>query len=231
MSDVASRRRRRIAPGLLVAAAAAVIALVVVLVLAVWRPAFYAPANAAELLEPKREQAARRVVSAVASLQASLGRVGRWEGVIADEEVNAWLDVDLPRNHPMLLPAGVRRPHVAFAGKRVMAGCEVGYGIASMIVWADAEVVLREVNQVAVTIRDAGIGLLPLPGGVVLKAIADRLAPTGAVTELRRIDGEAVLVVYIPAIHGGRLTCRLEGLRIGGGEIVVEGVTRRQGEE
>ena len=226
MTAAAPRRRRRIAPVLLVAAAAASIMLAVVVVLAVWRPWFYAPAATADLPEPKREQAARRVVSAVASLQAAVGRVGRWEGVIAEEDMNAWLDLDLPKNHPGLLPAGVRRPHVAFAARRVVAGVEVGYGIASAIAWADAEVVLREVNQVAITIRGAGLGLLPVPAGLVLKQLADRLAPTGAVAELRRIEGEPVLVVYIPSVPGGPV-CRLEGLRIDDGEVVVEGVTRR----
>jgi hypothetical protein len=148
--------------------------------------------------------------------------------VIADEEVNAWLDLEVPRNHPTLLPASVRRPLVAFEPKRIKAAARVGYGIASAVAWIDAEVALREINQLEIAVVGAGIGPVPVSRGLVLREIANRISPLGAVTELRQVGGRPVLLVYIPSVPDGGMTSRLEGLRIDDGEMVVEGMTRSE---
>jgi hypothetical protein len=67
---------------------------------------------------------------------------------------------------------------------------------------------------------------VPIPGTPVLAEIGRRVAACGAVTELRRLDGRMVLVVYIPAmLGGGGPQWRLESLRIGDGEAAVAGST------
>lgn len=215
--------RRRLLVGLLLGLLAVVGGLVFV---SAWRPAFYAPVGEPEA--PHREQAARRLVTQVSAVHGGLGRPGRWGAVIADEEVNAWLDLDLPRNHPSLLASGVRRPLVAFEPKRVKVGARVGSGIASAVAWIDAEVVLRDINQLEITIADARIGPVPIPRGLVLREIAARISPLGAVPEIRQVGGRPVLVVYIPSIPGSGMNCRLEGLRIDKGEMVLEGMTRTE---
>lgn len=190
-----------------------------------YRPAFYAPRP--DDADPRREQAAGRLVTRGSALGAAIGRPGRWEGVFTDDEINAWFDVDLPRNHPKLLPANMSRPHVRFAARRVEAGIRVGFGVASAVAWADLEIVLREVNVISVAVEGAGLGLVPLPEGVVLRAIAGRIAAQGVVTEFRRIDGRTVLMLYIPPVRSDSgLNYRLEGLRIDVGEAVIEGMTR-----
>lgn len=219
MSRVALRWIVAVLLGLVAAAGIAML-------LVAWSPAFYASGSQA-ISEPGREQAARRMVTKVSSLHAGLGRPGRWEAAISTEEVNAWLELDLPRNHPTLLPSGVRKPHVSFEPKRIKAGARIGYGIASAVAWIDAEVVLRDINQLQITLEDARIGLVPVPRGLVLDAIAKRVAPLGAVTEVVRMGDRPAVIVYIPSVHGSGLQCRLEGLRIDAGEAVVEGVTRK----
>jgi len=196
--------------------------------IAAWRPAFYAPVTDAD--DPLREQAARRLVTQLSAVHGGLSRPGRWGAVIADEEVNAWLDLDLPLNHPTLLPSGVRRPLVAFEPKRIKAAARVGVGIASAVAWIDAEVALREINQLEIALHGAGIGPVPVPRGLVLREIAKRISPLGAVPELRHVGGRPVLLVYIPSIPGSGMTCRLEGLRIDTGEMVIEGMTRTEKE-
>lgn len=216
-------RRRRLLIGLLVGLLAVACVLGFV---AAWRPAFYSPASEPDAAH--REQAARRLVTQLSAVHGGLGRPGRWGAVIGDEEVNAWLDLDLPRNHPTLLPPGVRRPLVAFEPKRIKAAARVGYGIASAVVWIDAEVALREINQLEIALNGVGIGPVPVPRGFVLKEIAKRISPLGAVPEMRQIGGRPVLLVYIPSIPGSGMTCRLEGLRIDAGEMVLEGMTRTE---
>jgi hypothetical protein len=191
-----------------------------------WRPAFYVPSTDPDA--PRHEQAARRLVTQLSAVHGGLGRPCRWGAVIADEEVNAWLDLEVPRNHPTLLPASVRRPLVAFEPKRIKAAARVGYGIASAVAWIDAEVALREINQLEIAVVGAGIGPVPVSRGLVLREIANRISPLGAVTELRQVGGRPVLLVYIPSVPDGGMTSRLEGLRIDDGEMVVEGMTRSE---
>ena len=50
------------------------------------------------------EQAARRLVTRGSALHAALREVGRWEGVFSEREINAFLAIDLPRNHAAVLP-------------------------------------------------------------------------------------------------------------------------------
>jgi len=230
MSEAESGRRgnfligsRRLLVGLLLGLLAVVGGFVFV---AAWRPAFYAPSTDPDA--PRREQASRRLVTQVSAIHGGLSRPCRWGAVITDDEVNAWLDLDLPRNHPTLLPTGVRRPLVAFEPKRIKAAARVGYGIASAVGWLDAEVALREINQLEIAVVGAGIGPVPVSGGLVLREIAKRISPLGAVTEMRQAGGRPVLLVYIPSVPGSGMTSRLEGLRIDDGEMVVEGMTRSE---
>jgi hypothetical protein len=175
---------------------------------------------------PEAERAAARMVTAGSALHAALGRAGPWGTAITDAEANAWLAIDLPRNHPGLLPAGLADPRVRFRPHRVEVALRAGSGLLSTVVWCDLGVVLRGVNQLGITVEGASAGALPIPGTPVLAELGRRIAACGAVTELRRMDGRMVLVVYIPARLGGDgPQCRLESLRIDTGEAAVAGST------
>ena len=188
--------------------------LVVVMVLLKHEPSLMAMTPAG----PEAERAAARMVTTGSGLHAALGRAGPWEAAITDMEANAWLAVDLPHNHPTLLPRGLADPRVRFRPQRVEAAIRVGSGIVSSVVWCDLGVALRGVNQVGITVEGASAGAVPIPGTPVLAELGRRIAACGAVTELRRLDGRMVLVVYIPAmLGGGGPQGRLESLRIGDG--------------
>lgn len=174
------------------------------------------------------EQSARRLVTTASGLHADFLKVGDWGGVFEERQLNAWLAVDLPRNHPGLLPASIASPRVQLLPGRLRAGVRVGQGILTATVWIEAEVSLREVNQLGVTLVDARLGSLPLPRGPILRWIARRIEPLGAVTEIRRGEGQSVLVVYIPSTHqAGGVSHWLEAVRLADGELAVAGETRR----
>jgi hypothetical protein len=175
---------------------------------------------------PEAERAAARMVTAGSGLHAALGRAGPWGAALSDTEANAWLAIDLPRNHRTLLPRGLADPRVRFRPQRVEAAIRVGSGILSTVVWCDLGVTLRGVNQLGITVEGASAGAVPIPGTPLLAELGRRIAAFGAVTELRRLDGRMVLVVYIPAmLGGGGPRWRLESLRIDAGEAAVAGST------
>jgi len=212
-------RRRRFVGGLATGLAACLIAAVVLLK--------HEPSLRAATPGPDADRAAARLLTKAAALHAAVRQGGGWDAAVTDTEVNAWLATDLPRNHPRLLPRGLREPRVRFRPHRVEVACRVGSGLASTVVTCDLTVVLRGANQLALAAEAAAAGAVPLPVGPVLAALARRLAAAGAATELRRLDGRTLLVVYIPANGNASGTeWRLESLRIDDGELMVAGATR-----
>jgi len=196
--------------------------LVVVAALLKYEPGLMAATAAG----PDAERAAARVVTTASVLHAALGQAGPWGAAITDTEANAWLAIDLPRNHPSLLPSGLADPRIRFGRHRVEAAVRVGSGLLSTVVWCDLGVTLRGVNQLGITVEGAAAGAVPIPRTPVLAEFRRRIAACGAVTELRRLDGRTVLVVYIPAmLGGGGPQWRLESLLIGDGEAAVAGST------
>lgn len=173
------------------------------------------------------EQAARRLITKASGLKAALQRIGPWEAAITEHELNAWLAVDLPRNHAMLLPAAMTAPRVELADHLVRLGVRVGVGPLSAVVSCGLEIRLREANQVECTVADARLGPLPLPRGPLLHMLAARLQPLGLMAEVRRGDGRSVLVVTLPAGTGpGSRRCTIDALAIAPGEVLMAGETK-----
>ncbi len=179
---------------------------------------------------PAVEQNSRRLVTKISALHASVVQPGSWEAAITEDELNAWLDADLPRNHSRLLPRWLSEPRVELLAKQVRCGVRVGTGGLSSVAWIDAEVVLRDVNQLGIVLEDARLGGLPLPRGPIIRELARRIDGLGMVTDLRRLDGRTVLVVYIPSTHdAGALSYWLQSLALTKGEALISGITRRAG--
>lgn len=189
-------------------------------------PAFYRR-RAAPAPPGGVEPLGRRLVSKVSALHGDFQRPGTWGAAIEEQEVNAWLATDLPRNHPGLLPPRVTAPRVAFGPRRVRVGGRLAVGPVACVASVDAEVVLRDVNQLGIVVNSARLGGLSLPGGPVVREIARRIEALGMPTEVRRLDGRMVLVVYIPSTYEAGATSHwLESLALKDGEALVAGVTR-----
>jgi hypothetical protein len=236
MHDVPSKPPRpgRLRRPVLIAVAAAglVTAMLVALVVAVTAitPAFYR-----ERLDVAAgagaEQAARRLITKVVGLQAAAKRTGPWEAAITEQELNAWLALDLPRNHAGVLPAGVTAPRIELADRLLRLGMRVGAGPLTAVVSCGLEVRLREANQVECTVADARVGAVPVPRGPLLHALAARLTPLGLMAEIRRGDGRSVLVVTLPAAAGpAARRCTIEALAVAPGELLMAGETLMAGQ-
>ena len=216
----------------------AALGLAVLAVLLVHVPAFYrgqpfpspAALSADTVAGPEQqrlEQLARRMVTKASSLHAAIGQAGPWGEAFTAAEVNAWLAVDLPRNHRSLLPRGVAEPRLQFSPRHVAAGARVGSAALSAVAWVELEMQLREENQLGIVLTEASLGAIPLPRGPVLRALAHRLGGLGLMTDVRRLDGRMVLVVHIPSTHeAGVKSHWLESLSLDDGEMILAGTTR-----
>lgn len=231
MNSSAWRRWRTI---LLVGLAACCAAVAILAALLARRPDFYVVAVAAAGEGPGVEARARRMVTKASAVHASLTRPpdrregdgGRWDAVIRADELNAWLAVDLPRSHADWLPRGLSAPRIAFFPRHAKVGIRVGAGPVSAVAWADAEIVLRDVNQVAIAIERACVGAIPLPRAAVMRELARRLGGLGVVTDLRWLDGRLVLLAHVAGDASSAADgVRIESLSLTAGELIVAGST------
>jgi hypothetical protein len=172
------------------------------------------------------EQDARRLVTEISAVHAASGRVGRWEGFITERQLNAWLAIDLPRNHPSLMAGWGTDARVELLPSRVRIGCRLGRWPLSTVAWIEAEVQLRTVNQLGITIINARLGSLPVPRGPILKELARRIAGLGAVTDIRRFGDRSVLLVSLPSTAPDGMGRWLESLLFASGELAFAGETR-----
>jgi hypothetical protein len=173
------------------------------------------------------EALARRAVTKASAWHASISRSGGWDTAVTSDELNAWLAVDLPRNHPRWLPQGVSQPRLLFRPRHVVLGTRVGYGPLTAVASLDFEILLRDVNHLAIVLEQARLGAIPVPRTPILRELSSRISKLGMVTDLRMLDGRMVLMVYIPSTHdAGATSYRLESLSIGDGELLMAGETR-----
>lgn len=173
------------------------------------------------------EALARRAVTKASAWHASISRSGSWETAVTADELNAWLAVDLPRNHARWLPRGVSQPRLQFQPRHVMLGTRVGYGPLTAVAWLDCEILLRDINHLAIVLEQARLGAIPVPRTPILRELSRRISKLGMVTDLRMLDGRMVLMVYIPSTHdAGATSYWLESLSIGDGELLMAGETR-----
>jgi len=175
------------------------------------------------------ERLAGRMMTKAASLHAAMRQAGEWEALISEGEINAWLALDLPRNHATLLPSGVSEPRLCLQQRRAQVGARVGYGVFSAVLWCDVGVQLRGVNQIVIVVNQAGLGALPLPRAACAKRLVDRLAEWGLQGEMRPIEGRMGVVLYTdrqPA--GAGAGWHLSVLQLEAGEAMLAGTARNE---
>jgi hypothetical protein len=90
---------------------------------------------------------------------------------------------------------------------------------------------LPEPNVLALRIRKARAGMLPVPLGKILDRISQAARKTGLRLQWRQAGGDPVVFISIPPPQNqhDRLV-QIETLRLGKGEIYLAGTTKRPGD-
>jgi len=189
-------------------------------------PEFYREALQAA---PKaREEASHEMVQQVTALASDTQKDGQWEAVFTAEQINGWLAVDMVRNHPDLLPSSVKDPRVTIEPDEIRIACQVDRGNWTGVVSVAVDVYLAEANVVAVRIREARAGSLPLPLQGILDQISQEAAQTDLQIRWRQAEGDPVLEVTVPPPRDKNdKRVRIERLQLGEGKVYVSGSTER----
>lgn len=204
--------------------------LVVLGVLTLWlaarhEPRFYREALAVASTEQK--PASDRLLRRIGSMSNDLRNGRAWQLVLGAEEINGWLAVDLPGNHPEALPKEVEAPRVAIYGDQLHVAFRAHWGSVSPVVSLVLEPYLVKPDVVAVRIHRVRAGGLPVPLGHVLEGLSNAIEQAGLKLEWRQANGDPVAVVSLVShdTHYGQV--HLEKFQIADGKILLSGTSNR----
>lgn len=191
------------------------------------QPDFYRQAIRRD--RPSQKQASDQMLQRAAALRNDVEKEGRWRALFTAQQINGWLAVDFVDNFPDALPDSFRDPRVEIRPREMTLACRQQRGGVDTTVSLTIEPYLPEPNRLALRIRSARAGLLPMPLTPVLDAISAAAAETGLRLDWQRAHGDPVALISIPPPSGqdGKLV-RIDTLRLDHGEIYLAGTTRQR---
>lgn len=192
-------------------------------------PSFYDSAVA--IPADIQRQAGDEMERGVLELHNDVQHAGRWQAIFTDEQINGWLATDLPEKFPELLPPMIRDPRVEIRPHQMQVACRYDGPKLSAVVSLLLEVHLAdEPNTLAVRIRSARAGLVPLPLKNFLDQIAVAARQTGLTMRWAQDDGDPVALVTVdpnPSSAEPQQTV-LDAIELRGGDVLLAGSTESQ---
>lgn len=177
----------------------------------------------------EQEQASDEMVEQATALVNEVRRTGDWEALFTDEQINGWLAVDLVKNHPGLLPKEAKDPRVVITPNGAKLACRWDNGQFETIFSLDGDIYLTEPNVVALRIRGARAGALPLPLDSILEAIRKAAADAELPISETQADGDPVVMITIPPPEGAeRTSVWVENLELRDGAVYLAGRTESE---
>jgi len=170
----------------------------------------------------------------VTQLQGDAGRLGSWYAAFTDEQVNAWLVQQLPREFPTLLPNGVSEPRIVIDDGRVFAAARFMNQHIDTVVSFEVKAALTEhANVVAIRINNLRAGALPLPLNRFLRGISAEAAKSNMEVRWDMDQSEPVALVTIPSEHPGykHTPVIVESVGLSNGLLTLAGHTGSEARE
>lgn len=186
-------------------------------------PLFYEQALAQDT--DAAAQANDECLQQLTALASDLRRPGQWQAVFTAEQINGWLAVDLERNYPELLPAEIQAPRVAISGQHATVGCKVIQGDVSTVFSLSLDVYLSEPNVLALRLRGAHAGALPMPLAKVLGAITEGARKADVPLEWRQNGGDPVAIISLAESNDADKFGQIDTIELRDGALWIAGHT------
>jgi hypothetical protein len=188
-------------------------------------PSFYHRALATD---PAHQAAASdQMLREAAELSSLARRQSEWEARFSQEEINGWLAVDLIRNHAQSLPERFEAPRTSIASGEATIACRYRHEGWATVLSVSFDCSMSEPNVLALRLKRARAGALPLPLAGVLEAVSHVVRRLEMPLEWRQADGDPVALVHLPPIRAGKdRWIEIDDLEIAEGEVVLRGRSR-----
>lgn len=188
-------------------------------------PDFYAEVLAIDPAEQRT--ASDTMIQKATVLVSDVQKTGRWEALFSEQEVNAWLSVDLEENHQNSLPSGVDDPRVAIEPGGLQMACRARRGGIETILSVSLDIYLVEPGVLGIRIRRVRAGAVPLPLADVLELIRDVGDKQGLHIRWQQAEGDPVAIVRINPVVKGDKSVLIDNLELAEGEIYMSGSTEK----
>ena len=171
-------------------------------------PEFYHEAISSN---PERQVKSRdQFVAQATALASDVRQAGRWQSLFTAEQINSWLSLELASNYPDLLPEEMRDPRISFRENEATIACRYESGGMAAVLSLTIDAYLHEPNVLALRIRRARAGALPVPLAQVLDGMTQAARELKLRLEWRKIQGDPVALIDF----GSRGDESFEGLNL-----------------
>ena len=174
------------------------------------------------------EKSSDEFLQQAAAAASDVRKPGRWDASFTADQINGWLAVDMARNYPGLLPSTFSDPRVAIRPGDVTLACRYDGPEVNAELTITLDVYLSTSNTVALRVKGAHCGLMPLPLGKVLDAISHMARQLELPLEWRRSGGDPVALISMAALNGhlsAHHRVELDTVELRDGELFVAGRT------
>ncbi len=161
------------------------------------------------------------------ALVSDVKKPGRWQALFTEEQINGWLAVDLVKNHSRALPSTISDPRVSIEPGSMTFACRVRQDRWQSVLSLKVDVYLSSPDTVALRIRKARAGTMPLPLDTVLAQVAEAARRARHRVEWRQVDGDPVALIPLEPMNKARVTVEIDTLSLRKGAIYVGGTTKR----
>ena len=178
-----------------------------------------------------QKEASHQLVQQATALASDLHRRGRWQALFTEDQINGWLAVDRVRHFPDLLPSEVHDPRIAIDEQEATIAFRYKSGALSTVFSFKFDLYLTSPNVVALRVRHARAGSLPMPLADVLRTIGQAANEISVPIEWRQVDGDPVALITIPPPRDqGDRELRLEAIELHSGKLYLSGTNLEEGE-
>jgi len=175
------------------------------------------------------QQGSDEMLRQAAALASDVKQQGQWQVLFTAQQINGWLAVDLPENHPRTLPDTMSDPRVVIKPDCIVLFCRFRRKNLESVLSLTVEPYMAEANVLALRIRRVRAGLVPMPLENVLAAVSKAARKAELPLQWRRADGDPVALVTIPQPRDEQnKVVEIKSLRLGEGEIYLSGRTERR---
>jgi hypothetical protein len=175
------------------------------------------------------KQAHEKMFRQVTTLGNDVRHSGAWQATFSEQDINGWLAFDLTQNFPKTLPANMHDPRVMIRPDGITLACRADWNRVHTVLTLKVDVSTPDPHVLALRIRQVRVGALPWPMSRVLQSIADAARKLGLRIQWKQAGGDPVALVTISAPRSDHDDdVEIDALKLGEGEIHIDGATRRK---
>ena len=189
-------------------------------------PEFYARATQATPVGT--EAASQQLEADVAKLQKDVAKVGAWEAIFSEDDINAWLIEQLPIKFPQLYAKGASDPRISIQNDHLLAAVRYKDMRINTVISCELRVELtEEPNLLAVHIRNLQAGGLSLPLNQFMNEVSNEAAKGSIQIRWDLSESGPTALVQVPSEHPkyAHSPVIIESIRLIEGAVLLSGHT------